>query len=143
MDDPYSAPDGDEPEVDDYGDIGVSISWGGLSVACFVLILGVHALGRGLFGLDDDQVTTATRVLAGAGLLLGLLGLKLGENSKSAKIGTVLNGLVVLFLVLILLVKYWMGQRFKAPVPPTRPGLHTSRPGSGIEEAHERSAFRT
>ena len=80
----------------------MSISWGALSIAAFMVIMTLQIFGFTVFGLRIAQITMATLGLSALGFSLGLIGMRLGRGRKAARLGAFLNG-VVLFCVFVLL----------------------------------------
>ncbi len=85
----------------DYQVINLSISWGLVSVLAFTAVLVLQLLG-GRLGVNVAEMFLGTLLLAAAGLLCGLIGLRFGRSRGAARVGAFLNGTVLLCVVVIL-----------------------------------------
>jgi len=93
-------------EDEDYEVLRISITWGGLSIAAFALVMGLQIFGVNSLQLSYLEVIAATFALSFAGLALGLVGMKIGRGRRSARLGVFLNG-VVLFCIFVLVPLTW------------------------------------
>lgn len=96
---------------DDYQVIRLSLRFGSLSILMFVTTLAVHVVGDN-FGANVGQMVFATFGFTGAGLVLGLLGLKFDRGGRgAARAGVFLNGSVVGIFLIILPAVYQILKR--------------------------------
>ena len=85
----------------DYEVIRISISWGALSIALFVLLMALVIFGD----LRLAQFVFATLSLSIAGSVVGLVGFRFGRSRRAARVGLFLNGVVlVCYFVLVPLI---------------------------------------
>ena len=94
---------------DEYEVVALRLSWGALSLACFLLTLPARSLFR-LQPWRPEQVwlwplvpVAAIAVLSFLGLLAGLAGLRTPQSRGTAKVGVLLNAVVLGCIVLVFL----------------------------------------
>ncbi len=88
---------------DDYQVIRLRVSWGAVSILAFAAILTLQLFGR-LLKVSLQQVIFGTAALALAGLVLGLIGMRLGRSRAAARVGAFLNGAVLGIFLLVPIV---------------------------------------
>lgn len=106
MSEPPHPGSADRLEGGDYEVVRLSIGWGSVSILAFATILTLQMFGFRVFGLDLSQVVVATLPLALSGFACGLIGLRFGRGRGAAKVGTFLNGIVLLCIFVLLPLTY-------------------------------------
>lgn len=102
MRDPAAETSARDGANDDYEVVRLSIGWGALSILAFASMLIVQLGGSRVLGLSVAQATVLILPLSGVGFVLGTIGVKYGRDSRLARLGVFLNG-IVLFCILVLL----------------------------------------
>lgn len=101
----------------EYTVVALRISWGLLSIACFLLALPTRYWIRWLpFRPEYDWlyprwIVTAIGILSATGTVCGLVGVWLGEQKGASKLGLVANGLVLGLVGLTILGMRWILNR--------------------------------